>query len=135
MLCFGSVLMLSATVLLFMPYNQSTTRNPIANVEHTVLFDEIIAADQGSEIKPINNNYKDLFPMDISNLLNMLMIHAAITIVGMIAAAIIFKRSTSNHGLWSNEQHSPLNDQSSAGVSMKVMEEQCSQEQKSELVI
>ena len=75
MLYFGSVLMLSATVLLFMPYNQSTTRNPIANVEHTVLFDEIIAADQGSEIKPINNNYKDSFPMDISNLLNMLMIH------------------------------------------------------------
>ena len=73
----------------------------------------------------------------ISNLLIMLMIHTAMTIVGMIAAAIIFKRSTSNHmhGLWSNEQHSPSNDQSSAAVSMAVMEEQCSQEQKSELVI
>ena len=114
-----------------------------------MLFDEIIAADQGSEIKSIS---KDLFPMEnrdfnakcmdqnipsISNLLSMLMVHAAITVVGMIAAAIIFKRSTSNvnHGLWSNEQHSPLNDQSSAGVSMAAMEEQCSQEQKSELVI
>ena len=128
---FGSVLMLSAAVALYyllynIPCNQSTQIRDA--VEHNVHFDKIIAADQESKAKCMDHN---IIP-SISNSLSMLLVQAAIAVVGMAAAAIvIFKRPTSYHdGIYrSNGQHS------SAGVSVTAMEERCNQEQTSELVI
>ena len=140
-ICFGSVLMLSAAValyyLLYMPYNQSTQIQD--TVEHDdVHFDEIIAADQELKAKCMDHN---IIP-SISKSLSMLLVQPAIAVVGMVAAAIVISKQPTisyHDGIyWSNGQHeSPLNDdlQSSAGVSATAMEEQCNQEQTSELVI
>ena len=125
---------------------QSSATDHNKNVERAGFLDDVsIAIKQGSKVEDFKKPESNTFPAEnrdlgvecpyhttICNSLCMLLVHAAINIISMIAVVTIFKRSARNS---EQQQSSQINnDKSLAGVSMAAIEESC-KEPKSELVL